>query len=83
MIHKCNLLFSRGTHKFSVHVSNDPDSTWVHVLTDTLPSAQNMDCVDIGLHTYNLKQNGRYMKLVMKNYYGKGAALKYINVNYE
>ena len=55
---------------------------WTLAVSDTLPSALSVACENIPILTYAVNQVGKFVKFTAVTFYGHGAALNYIFVDY-
>ena len=74
---------SRGTNQFSVYISTTaPNAGWSLTLTDNLPDARSIDCANIPILMFDINRFGRYVKITLDSYYGRGSGLRYVDILY-
>lgn len=80
-LHPLNLVHQflhRGTKNIKVELSSD-NSDYHTVLTETLVNRAGTECT-APIETYDICGVGRYLRVTMVDYHGRGAGLHYFNV---
>ncbi len=72
------LINHRGTKDFTIETSTD-QTNWELAVSETLPSAIDVDACQIPIKSYSVQVYARYLRYTLVNYYEKGAGLNHIS----
>ncbi len=71
-------IINRSTKDFTIEASTD-QATWELVLSETLPSAIDVEPCLIPIQAYSVQVHARYLRYTLINFHGTGGvALNYI-----
>lgn len=83
LITNSHFFLSLGTNKISIHISSKSQSGWSALASGNLPDVSGIGCQDAPMASFDISGRGRFVKVIMESYHGEGAALQYINVDFD